>query len=63
MKCDSSYRLLKMALIKSANDSLREIFIQCVYTHVPATNTERFQFLKQGPADKNKGPDPNKGSN
>ena len=44
LKNDPSYHLLKMVLIKSANDSLREIFIQLVYTHThtPATNTQRF---------------------
>ena len=41
---DPSYHLLKMALIKSASDSLRDVFIQWMYTHTLtiATNTERF---------------------
>ena len=46
LKNDPSYHLLKMTLLKSANDSLREIFIQWVHTntvtHTPATNTQRF---------------------
>ena len=41
LKSDPSYHLLKVALIKSANDSLRDVFIKWMYTHAPlATNTE-----------------------
>ena len=32
LKSDQPYHLLKKALIKSANDSLRDVFIQWLYT-------------------------------
>ena len=40
-----------MALTKSASDSLRDIFIQWMYTHTHthlATNTERFAIMSLG---------------
>ena len=33
LKSDPSYHLLKMALIKSDNDSLRDVFIHWMYRH------------------------------
>ena len=49
IKGDASYHLLKRALIKSANvnDSLSDIFIQCMYTHTHtlATHREIWRFF------------------
>ena len=48
LESDSSYHLLKKALKKSANDSLRDVFIQWMYTHTHthtlATRTQRFSI-------------------
>ena len=50
LESDSSYHLLKKALKKSANDSLRDVFIQWMYTHTQththtlATRTQRFSI-------------------
>ena len=42
LKSDPSYHLLKKALKKCANDSLRDIFIQWIYRHTLATQRKRF---------------------
>ena len=41
LKNDTSYHLLKIALIKSANNSWTEIFIEWVYTHTLQPQTRR----------------------
>ena len=47
LESDSSYHLLKKALKKSANDSLRDVFIQWMYTHAHTsyTHTEIFNHV------------------
>ena len=41
LKSDPSYHLLKVALIKSANDTLRDAFIQSMYTHTHSSHKHR----------------------